>query len=70
MGRPLGDRRERLEKERWGLKTSDSSRDRDVSEAPTTTTLLFITICGEEQEESCTSHITFSYSSLCMSYVE
>ena len=71
MGRPLGDRRERLEKERWGQKTSDSSKDRDVSEAPTTTTLLLITVCGEEKEERqlYLYNVPLHFYSLCMPYV-
>ena len=49
-GRPEGERKERLEKERWGLNTKVSRRERAVSDAPTTTTLQFTTICEEEDE--------------------
>ena len=48
-GRPVGETRTRLLKARWGLNTSVSSREREVSDAPTTTTRELTTHCATRE---------------------
>ena len=58
VGRPVGETRTRLVKARWGLNTRASSRERPVSDAPTTTTREFTTVCGTHVIGTCNIRMT------------